>query len=191
MATSITGATRGGHAADDQKQRPDGRTDAVGPTPRRLALLWGVLVLALAVHNLEEVLLDLPRWAADRPFLPSAALYGEQAQFGLAVLIVTGVVAVIGAIAIVRRPAWSAEVLACLAHVLLINAATHVVVSAVSWSLMPGLVTGVLLLLPIGLLVVRSLPPVQWTRANVLIVVGAAAGIVFGSLGLAALVHLG
>lgn len=188
VATSIDG---GRAAVGDQEWRSDGRASTVDPTPRRLALLWCVLVLALAVHNLEEVALDLPRWAADHPFLPSAVLHGDQAQFGLAVLIVTSVVAVIGGIAIVRRPAWSGEVLSCLAHVLLINATSHIAVSAVSWSVMPGLVTGVVLLLPIGLLVVRSLPPVRWTRANVLIVISAAAGILFGSLGLAALVHLG
>lgn len=165
--------------------------DAVTPAPRplkglRLAGLWVAAVAALALHNAEEWLLDLTGWIADHPWLPGRSLHGDQAQFALALLIVTAIVLVIAVIAVVAKPKWSAEVLVCVAYALIINAVSHLVVSAASWSLMPGAITGTLVLLPLGVIVVRSLPPVPWTVASVVITVIAALAVVFGSLALAA-----
>lgn len=152
----------------------------------RLAALWGLAVGTLAVHNIEEWLLDLTGWMADRPWLPGGALHGDQTRFTLALLTVTALFAGTAIVAVLARPRWSAGVLACAAYALVANGVSHIVMSLVSRDPMPGLFTGALLLVPAGLVIIRRLPPVRWTLGAVLITVGAALALVFGSLGLAA-----
>ena len=156
------------------------------PARASLATWWALSVAALAVHNTEEWLLDMTGWVAGHPWLPGRSLHGAQDRFVLALLIVTATVLVTAVGAVTRQPAWSAEVLTCVACALVVNGASHIVVSVVSWDLMPGTITGTLLLLPLGLAVVRSLPPVCWTGWTWAATVIAALALVAGSLVLAA-----
>lgn len=162
--------------------------DTSAPGRVRLALLWCVVVVALAVHNAEELARDLPGWQADRPWLPGGALYGDQAQFAVALAIVTGVAVVLAVVAVSTRAAWSASVLVCVGYALLVNAAGHVLLSIASWSLMPGVLTSVVVLTPVAVLLTRALPPVRWTISAALVTLVAALGLVVGSLAIAALV---
>ncbi|WP_147918128.1 HXXEE domain-containing protein [Ruania zhangjianzhongii] len=155
-------------------------------TPRRLGLLWALMVSGLALHNAEEWLFGLTGWMADHPWLPGRSLHGDQAQFAIALAIVTAAVLVIALIAVATRARWSEGVLVSVAYALMINAGSHVVLSVVSWSLMPGTLSGALLLLPLGLLVVRSLPVMPWTTTSLVLTVVAAVVLVMGSLAAAA-----
>lgn len=161
-------------------------TMPVPPTSRRLAAFWAATVLALAVHNAEEWLLGMTGWMAAHPWTPGRFLHGDQQQFALALVIVTAAVLTIGVVAVSTRAKWSAETLVCIAYVQIINAGSHLVVSVVSWSVMPGVITGVLVLLPLGLIITRALPPVRWSRSAVVTTVIAAVAIVGGSLLIAA-----
>ncbi|WP_423464189.1 HXXEE domain-containing protein [Promicromonospora sp. MS192] len=145
-------------------------------------------IVALAVHNAEELVRDLPGWQAERPWLPGGAVYGDQAQFAGALAIVTGAVLVLAVAAVAGRTAWSAPVLVCVGYALLVNAMGHVLLSVVTWSLMPGVITSVLVLVPVAVLLARTLPPVRWTASTVLVTLVAAVGLVLGSLVIAALV---
>src|SRR5699024_93764 len=107
--------------------------------------------------------------------------------FTRALVIVTAAIALLAAVAVVSRAAWSAETLACLSYALMANAAGHLAMSAASWDLMPGAVTGAVLFLPLGWWTVRTLPPVRWTMATVLSTVAIAVGLIGGSFGLALL----
>lgn len=162
------------------------RTEPRSPSQRRLAVLWAAAIIALALHNAEEWLLGMTDWVAAHPWLPGQFLHGDQRQFGLALVIVTAAVLAIGVIAVTTRAKWSAETLVCVAYALIINAGSHLVISAVSWSLMPGVISGVLILLPLGLIIVRALPPVRWSTSAVVTTAIAAVAVVVGSLLIAA-----
>ena len=156
------------------------------PSHRLLAGLWMLTVAALALHNAEEWWLRLTEWIADHRWMPGGALHGDQAQYGLALIIVTVAVLAIATVAVVTRAAWSSEVLVCVSYALIINAASHLVLSLATWDLMPGTISGILLLVPLGLFVIHTLPPVPWSVWSAVTIALAAIGIVLGSLLLAA-----
>ncbi|MFE7504394.1 HXXEE domain-containing protein [Promicromonospora sp. NPDC057488] len=166
------------------------RTAGTGVSDRaRLGLFWCLVAMALAVHNAEELARDLPGWQADRPWLPGAALYGDQGQFAVALAIVTGAALVLAVVAVTTRATWSAPVLVCVSYALLVNAAGHVLLSIVCWSLMPGVLTSVVVLAPVAVFLTRALPPVRWTISAALVTLVAALGLVVGSLAIAALMR--
>lgn len=157
-------------------------------TQKRLAALWAAAVGALAVHNAEEWFFGLTGWIAKHPWMPGRFLHGDQAQFGIALLIVTAAVFAIAVIAVASKAKWSADTLTCVAYALIINAGSHIAISVASWSLMPGVISSVIVLLPLGLIIVRTLPPMRWTPSAVVTTVIAALAIVMGSLLTAAVV---
>lgn len=165
-----------------------GRGARVELSHRRLALLWVATALVVMVHNTEEWLFDMTGWIADQPWLPGRSLHGDQAEFALVLAIVTAAVASIAVTAIVARPGWSAEVLSCVAYALMANAASHLVMSLLTWSPMPGVVSAIAVLLPFGVIVVRAVPPVRWTTSTIGLTVLAAIGITGGAFAMAALV---
>lgn len=71
-------------------------------------------IIAVALHNAEEWLLGMTGWVAAHPWMPGRFLHGNQQQFGLALVIVTVAVLVIGVIAVSTRARWSAETLVCI-----------------------------------------------------------------------------
>lgn len=153
---------------------------------RRLTLLWALSVGALALHNAEEWLFGLTGWIAGHPWMPGRALHGDQAQFALALVMVTAAVFAIAVIAVATRAAWSEGALVAVAYALMVNAGSHLVVSVASWSLMPGVVSGALVLFPLGLFMLRTLPPLRWTTLSLVVTAAAAVTMVMGSLLLAA-----
>ena len=156
------------------------------PSHRQLAGFWVLTVAAVALHNTEEWLLRLTEWIADHPWMPGRALHGDQTQYGLALIIVTAAVLAIAIVAVTRRTRWSSEVLACMAYALIINATSHLLLSVATWDLMPGTISGTLLLAPLGLIIIHTLPPVPWSVSSAVTIALAAIGIVIGSLLLAA-----
>lgn len=154
---------------------------------RSLMLLWAMTALALVLHNAEELLLDLTGWIADRPHVPGHALHGDQAQYAIALTFVTAAVIGLAVVAVATQPRWSAEVLVCLAYALMANGMSHGLLSLLTWSAMPGVMSGVLLL-ALGALVVHALPAVTWTASSVLVTLVAAVGGTVGALALAAFV---
>lgn len=155
-------------------------------TDQRLRVLWALGFGGLALHNLEEGLFGLTRWMAGHAWLPGRVLHGDGTQFAIALVLVTTVVLVVAVLAVTTRARWGVGALAGIAYAFLINAGSHIVLSVASWSLMPGTVSAALVLLPVGLLLLRSLPATPWSTASVVATVGAALGLMMGSLVLAA-----
>lgn len=135
--------------------------------PGGLATWWFLTVAVFAVHNTEEYLRDLPGWAAEHAPPWIAAVHPGQAGFGLAVGLLTLTALLVTVVATTLRPVWSAEVLVCFTVVLLVNAASHLAMSALTSSAMPGVFTSPLLVV-LGVFLVMRLPRVRATWPTVL-----------------------
>lgn len=155
---------------------------------RRLKLLWAAVAAAVVLHNTEEWLLNMTGWIAEHQWLPGRSLHGDQTEFAFVLAIVTTAVLVLALTAIATRPPWSAEVLVCLTWALIVNAISHIVLSLLSGSLMPGLLSGSSILLPVGAYLLWRLPPVRWTPSTVAATLVAAVGLTAGAFALAVLV---
>ncbi|MGC5617677.1 HXXEE domain-containing protein [Georgenia sp. Z1491] len=152
----------------------------------RLTLPWITTALVVVLHNTEEWYLDMTGWIAGHPWLPGRSLHGDGAEFALVLALVTLAVLGLAAVAVLTRPRWSATALVCLTCALAVNGASHALLSLLSWSPMPGVVTGVALLVPLGVVLARALPPVSWTASTVVLTVLAAVGLTAGAFALAA-----
>ena len=83
--------------------------------------------------------------------------------------------------ATVARPGWSTEVLVCFAFVLILNAGSHLAFSALTGTLMPGVLTAPLLM-ALGVYLVWRLPRVRATWPTVLVTVVVAVAATAGAL---------
>jgi hypothetical protein len=155
---------------------------------RRLALLWAAAAAAVVLHNAEEWLLNMTGWIAGHQWLPGRSLHGDQTEFALVLAIVTAAVLALALTATATRPPWSAAMLLCLTWALIVNGISHIVLSLLSGSLMPGVLSGSTVLLPLGAYLIWRLPPVRWTPSTVTTTILAAAGLTAGAFALAALV---
>lgn len=154
---------------------------------RRLTLSWAATAGAVVLHNTEEWLLDMTGWIAGQSWLPGHSWHGDRAEFALVLAIVTVAVLGIAGTAVVTRPRWSAEAAVCVAYALMINGGSHVVLSLAAGSVMPGAISGVAVLLPVGAFVVRTVPSAPWTVSSVAMTIIAAVGITTGAFALASL----
>lgn len=97
----------------------------------------------------EEVLLGLPAWGRARPDY-AMAIWSDTGFALVAILLVLA--AILFALWCQRRPhRWQASILRLFALVMLLNTASHLALSLVTRSLMPGLVTALLVVLPVFL----------------------------------------
>lgn len=162
-------------------------TTSARDSDHRLPLLWVATAGVVLLHNCEEWLLDMTGWIAGQTWIPGHSLHGDGSEFLLVLLLVTIVVLAVSAIAVLARPSWSAEVLVCLAYALVVNGMSHIVLSVVSQSVMPGAITAVAVLLPFGVAVICALPAVPWTASSVATTIIAVVGVTAGAFGLASL----
>lgn len=123
--------------------------DAPSPIPYRRA--WMAAVSAFLVHNIEEIVLDLPRWSAAHPALPWLAWMEQPGAFTLAVGVLSLAVGLCAIYAIATGPSWSGRALAIFSSIMLLNAASHVALSVMTSSPMPGVVTALLVITPVML----------------------------------------
>ncbi|HJE57134.1 MAG TPA: HXXEE domain-containing protein [Nocardiopsis listeri] len=148
---------------------------------RVLAGLWWLTVAVFALHNAEEYLRDLPAWALVHAPAGIASAHGGQAGFGIAAALLTVAALVVAGQATVARPGWSTEVLVCFAFVLILNAGSHLAFSALTGTLMPGVLTAPLLM-ALGVYLVWRLPRVRATWPTVLVTVVVAVAATAGAL---------
>lgn len=151
-------------------------------TRRPAAALWAMTIAALMVHNVEEGTLGLNRWLTAQPWFPSQALHLSDGQFTAALVILTVIVGLLAVISVLLPPRWGVEALTAIAYALIVNAVSHIMVSFVTWSLMPGVATSVLVLLPVNIAVLRRLPTTRWTTASVVVTALLALALLLGTL---------
>lgn len=104
---------------------------------------------AALAHNAEESMLGLPSWVSAHPVLPWLGWMAAPGVFDIGVAVVSLLVGVLALYAIATGPSWSRLALRILAVVMLANAASHIVLSIGTGSLMPGCVTAIVVLAPV------------------------------------------
>ena len=132
---------------------------ACAPPGAAPALAYTLTFFAFFAHNIAELVLGLPDWAAAR------GLPIETGQFANAVAVLTliaGIVLFIGRTRQFNRPVQIA--VAALCGALLANVAAHMAASLFTWSLVPGLLTAVLLVGPTTARLILRLPLGRRTR---------------------------
>lgn len=151
-----------------------GRTTSL----QRVRWASAALVVVFTAHNAEE-LVGLPSFlASDRaPALAGLHELYRPDRFLLAVALLTVVVIAMLAPAAVRGTPRATVVALLPAGALLANALSHVVQALVLRAYVPGLLSAVLLMLPVGVLLVRALGARAPTRAPVVLALLAAGGV--------------
>ena len=146
------------------------------------------LISALAVHDTEEWVRDLPAWSAARTFASGLMPADVHRGFGVALLLVS-LLPVVGATAIRwlaprTEPAW----LALFAWVLIANALWHAVLSLATWTAMPGILTATTLLLPASGYALAGLPLHRASARIIILAVLAMVAVTAATLAFAALI---
>lgn len=119
----------------------------VSPRGKNLGVLWVCLFSLLVVHNAEELLLGLPAWTREHPWFPDR-VSGSYDTFIPAVVVVICAGGVLAVYAVLRRPRWSRPALIVATGLLALNAVSHIVASLVTQTVMPGLYSSVLIVVP-------------------------------------------
>jgi hypothetical protein len=110
---------------------------------------WAAGIAAFLVHNVEEVASDLPAWAVAHPVLLWLGWMAPAGWFAIAVGVLTLGVGGLALYAMSTAPRWSGWALVAFAVVMLANAASHIVLSVMTSSVMPGVVTAGLVIAPV------------------------------------------
>ncbi|MDP3740087.1 MAG: HXXEE domain-containing protein [Hyphomonadaceae bacterium] len=130
---------------DEQSPSPD-----AGPAPYSShGRAWAAAMAAFLIHSVEEVALNLPAWVGAHPVLPWLGWMAPAGMFATVVGVLTAVVGGLAIYAMATAPRWSRRVLIVFAAVMLGNAASHIVLSAMTSSLMPGVATAGLVVVPV------------------------------------------
>lgn len=104
---------------------------------------------AFLAHNVEEVALDLPAWRTSHQQFAWLGWMETPGLFATAVGVLSLAVGAIALYAMSTAPRWSRAALAVFATIMLVNAASHILLSIMTQSLMPGAVTAAVLIVPI------------------------------------------
>ena len=120
---------------------------------------WAAASTAFLIHNAEELLFGLPDWATANPQVGWIATTMPEQRFATAVILLSMIVVALAVIGTLQPLSWTRFVLRLFAGIMLLNAASHIGLSLLAGSIMPGLWTALVLLLPVmGRIAVRPLP---------------------------------
>lgn len=122
---------------------------------KKIQIRWLAFIITFALHNSEEIIRSLPAWAARHDVLPF--VFSEGA-FAATAILLTVLAATTGYVLERRNSPSSALILKLFCWIMIINAASHIAFSVSTWTLMPGVITSVLLLLPVCGWIVFSTP---------------------------------
>lgn len=112
--------------------------------------LYIVFLLILLVHNLEEVLCNLPQWANAYRIVNIWTMN----TFVLAVCAVW-LLAFLLTIIFCKHKIHSKRMLYIMSLILCINAIQHIIFSIMTMSMMPGVVSSVVLIIPYSFILLR------------------------------------
>ena len=118
---------------------------------------WIYLIIAWSIHNLEEAL-TMSKWLglneANIPmkFIPISTI---QESFPIGLIIVSLLLFLIPIIAIYKK--WDNRILAVALGIFLINAIQHILISIVFMGYSPGVITALLINLPLSVFMIKQL----------------------------------
>lgn len=124
----------------------------VAPTSYRAP--WLIATATFLIHNLEEAIAGLPAWEMVHPVLPWMNWMASGKAFLVALGVLSVGVSLTALVAACVRPGWSRIALRMLAIILLLNAASHLALSIVTRSLMPGVITALFIVFPVMLWII-------------------------------------
>ncbi|MDR2962502.1 MAG: HXXEE domain-containing protein [Bacteroidales bacterium] len=119
---------------------------------------WLFVAIAWTIHNVEEFL-TMPQWIgaheSQLPFNQIIPLANLQQSFPIGLLIVTLLLIIIPLLAIRRK--WDNRVLGVVLGIFLVNAVQHIAVSLALRTYSPGVITALLINLPLSIAILRQL----------------------------------
>ena len=119
---------------------------------------WIYLVIAWSFHNLEEGL-TMSKWyesnASKVPITEYVPLSTIQQIFPIALIIATLLLFLIPILAIYKK--WDNRLLGIVLGIFLVNAIQHILTTIVFWAYSPGVITAVIINLPLSVFMIRQL----------------------------------
>ena len=130
-------------------EQPDSSADAAPECYPSHGRAWAAAMAAFLLHNVEEVASDLPAWVAAHAILPWLGWMAPAGWFTTAVGVLTLAMGGLALYAMSTAPRWSGWALIVFAVLMLMNAASHVALSVMTSSAMPGVVTAAAVNVPV------------------------------------------
>jgi hypothetical protein len=119
---------------------------------------WIYLIIVWCIHNLEEAL-TMPKWLeineTKLPFTKFIPVSILQQVFPIGLIIVTLLLILIPVLAIYKK--WDCRIFGIILGICLVNAIGHIISAIVFWEYTPGLITALLLNLPLSIYLIRQL----------------------------------
>jgi hypothetical protein len=119
---------------------------------------WIYLIIAWSIHNLEEVL-TMSKWYESNvtklPITKYIQISTIQQIFPVALIIATLLLFLIPILAIYRK--WDNRILGIVLGACLVNAIQHILTTIVSWGYSPGVITALIINLPLSIFMIRQL----------------------------------
>ena len=119
---------------------------------------WIYLVIAWSIHNLEEAL-TMSKWYVSNetklPITEYITISTVQHIFPIALIIATLLLLLIPILAIYKK--WDNRILGIVLGIFLVNAIQHILVTIVFWGYSPGVITALIINLPLSIFMIRQL----------------------------------
>ena len=119
---------------------------------------WIYLVIAWSIHNLEEAL-TMSKWyesnATKLPITDYISISTIKQIFPVAMTIATLILFIVPMLAIFSK--WDNKILGIALGVYLVNAIQHILTTTFSWGYSPGVITALLINLPLSIFMMRHL----------------------------------
>jgi hypothetical protein len=119
---------------------------------------WIYLVIAWCIHNLEEAL-TMSKWlevnGTQLPQTKFIAVSTLQQGLPIALIIATLLLFIIPVLVIYKK--WDHRIFGIVLGMCLINAIGHILISIVFWNYSPGVITALILNLPLSIFIIRQL----------------------------------
>ena len=119
---------------------------------------WIYLIIAWSIHNLEEALTMLKWLGINEAILPYTKFIPVsimQQTLPIALIIATLLLILIPVLAIYKK--WDNRIFGIVLGICLINAIGHILISIVTWGYSPGVITALLINLPLSIFIIRQL----------------------------------
>jgi hypothetical protein len=119
---------------------------------------WIYLVITWNIHNLEEAL-TMSKWYVSNetklPITEYITISTVQHIFPIALIIATLLLLLIPILAIYKK--WDNRILGIVLGIFLVNAIQHILVTIVFWGYSPGVITALVINLPLSIFMIKQL----------------------------------
>ena len=119
---------------------------------------WICIVIAWSIHNLEEAL-TMSKWyelnKAKLPITEYIQVSTIQQIFPIALIIATLLLLVVPIFAVYKK--WGNRFLGIVLGIFLVNAIQHILTAIVFWGYSPGVITALIINLPLSIFMIRQL----------------------------------